>query len=147
MIARVGDVEVAARIEGNRPWVAHFAGGGAGAAEHFDETMLRVKDLDAAVTEFAHVLETLGVDTDVVGITEIAGCAAGAAERREEFAVGRKNLDAMIARVGDVDAVLRVDAETFGTIEFAGAVARFADGADKFVGRAERPRGTGYGIG
>src|SRR3954470_6300548 len=106
MIPGVGDVEVAAGIEGDRPWVAHFARRGAGAAEHFDEAMLRVKDLDAAVAKFADVLKALRVDANVVGITELAGRGAGLAESGDECAVGRKDLDAMIAGVGDVDAIL-----------------------------------------
>ena len=105
MIAGVGDVKVAARIERDAPRIVEPARLAAHAAQNFHRLIVRVKNLNAAVAELADELIAAGIDAHVVGITQLALAAAGSPVRAQPFALGRKNLDAMVARIRDVEAI------------------------------------------
>src|SRR5215813_8169868 len=136
MIARVGHVEVAARIQRDRPRIIQLAGATAGSAEDLQRPLLGIEDLDPAVAELTDVLAAGLVDLHVVRVTEFAQAAPGPAAGLQPFTARRKDLDAMIARVGHVDPIIRAHAEPFGPVELAIARAGASEAEQRMMIRA-----------
>src|SRR6185369_4085489 len=67
MIAGVGHVKIAVRIERDAPGIAKLAGVAACAAENFHRLIVRIKNLDAAIAELANKLKSLRIDAHIVG--------------------------------------------------------------------------------
>src|SRR6266513_6541960 len=102
MVAGVGHIQIAVRIEGDAPGVAETARRAARAAEDFQRLPPSVENLDAAVAELANKLVSSCVHAHVVGVAEFARPGARVAISSQPFALARKDLDAVIAGIGDV---------------------------------------------
>src|SRR5882672_9297352 len=125
MVLRIRHIQISRRIERHAPRIAESSWLGSRAADDFERLIIGVKNLDAAVAEFADVLPPGGIHANVVRIAQLAFARAGFAVGAYEGSVARKDLDAVIAGVGDVKPVLGIHAQAFGT------VARAAETAEK----------------
>src|SRR6266567_7083574 len=90
MIHRVGHVKIPFRVERDAPWIAELPGGRAGSSQNLHRPPMRIKNLDAAVAELAHELESLFIHFDVVGITHFASAQSRPAVGRQKLSVCRK---------------------------------------------------------
>src|SRR5262245_47244295 len=127
MIQRVGNVEIAVRIQCDRPWITELPRQSAGPADDLERPILRVKYLDPAVAKFAHVLRAGLVDADVVGITQLAQTASWFAKTPYQGAIARKDLDPMVARVCDMDQVLSIGKKAFRPVELARRISQLSN--------------------
>ena len=106
MILGIGDIEIALGIERYTPRIAKAARFDSRSADNFQRLIIGIKDLDAAVAEFAHILPSGTVDTNIVRITQLALARSSFAVGADELAVAGKDLDAMIAGIGNIHVVL-----------------------------------------
>src|SRR5262249_22046830 len=127
VILRVSDVEVAGGVQRHAPWVAEPARSHARTANDLERLIIRIEDLDSAVAEFANILSTRLINTNIVGITQFAFARAGLAVRPDELTVAGKDLNAMIARVGHINPILSIDAKSFRPIKLTRAGAGAAE--------------------
>src|SRR5437016_13768088 len=97
MVAGVGHIQIAVRIEGDAPGVAETARRAARAAEDFQRLPPSVENLDAAVAELADKLVSSCVQAHVVGIAEFAPPRASAAITSQPFTLASNDLDAVLA--------------------------------------------------
>ncbi len=72
IVQRVGHVKIALGIQRDAPGIAELPRRAARAAQNFQWLVLGVKYLNAAVAEFADVLQSAGVHAHVVRIAEFA---------------------------------------------------------------------------
>src|SRR5438552_2864449 len=117
MILRVRDVEISSRIERHSPGIAELTRFQPWPTNDFDRLIFRVKNLDAAVAEFADVLPAGGIHANIVGIAQLALVSTWLAVRANKFSFARKNLNPMIAGISHINPVLGIHAQTFRPVE------------------------------
>src|SRR5256885_14236331 len=97
MISRVADVEILVRIQRDTPRIAELSRPSARQSQHLDQLVVRIKNPDAAVPEFAHVLPALGVDSHVIGVAHLARILTRLTVAPQPFSIRPKYLDSMVA--------------------------------------------------
>src|SRR6185436_7989397 len=96
VIPGVSNVEISARIEGDAPRIAQLPGRCARSAQDFHRLIVRIKDLNAAVAKFTHILVSGSINPDVIGITHLSGIFTRLAVRSQPFSIRAENLDAVV---------------------------------------------------
>src|SRR6267378_3478135 len=102
MVHGVGDIKVPFGIKRDAPRIAELARRGTGAADNFDQFVMRVESLNATVPELTNELVPRRVHPHVIRITQFARTGSRPAVAPDILSVRRENLDAMIAGVGHV---------------------------------------------
>src|SRR2546425_168960 len=141
MILRVGHVKISGRIQRHSPGITEATRFGAGTADDLERLVVGIKYLDPAVAEFTHILSSLGINTNIVGIAQFTFARTRLAVGAQEFAVAGEDLNAMITRVRDINAVLGVNAQSFRTIKLARASTGMAEAIQELNGELCSARG------
>src|SRR6266576_6220756 len=81
VILGVGHIKISGRVQRHSPGITEATRLGAGTADDLDRPVVGIEYLDAAVSEFAHILSATGIHANVVWVAQLAFA-------RPRFAVG-----------------------------------------------------------
>src|SRR6185436_14134045 len=119
MIARIGNIQVAVRVQRDAPRVVELPRVASRTAEDLDRPLICIKNLDSIAAEFADIFVSRPINSHIVGVAEFPDSVPGPAMSPKPFAITIKNLDSMVAGIGHKKPIVGAEPKALRTIELA----------------------------